>query len=356
MTAWNNFSENDWNRIEKIWTSWWDGSLQRPIIIIESNAQSSDLKLADTNPHLTQFSMEEPIEPIIGQIGLNKNRLDYSGDAFPRWHPNFGTGFLAVLLGSQPEFVNGTTWFHPFVTNNFNIMGDEVREDNPWVVHLKKYVFGATSSWKKFVLGHTDIGGNLDLLASLRGSQQTLLDLIENPNEVKNWLSQITIAWKVFFNLYETFIPTTQVGRTGWAPIWAPGTTYMLQCDFSAMISKKMFQEFVIPDLDACCDYIDFPFYHLDGPDAIRHIDSLLNIKKLRGIQWIPGAGAAPVEEWMPILEKIRSAGKLCQLFCSVEGAIKISKAIGGQGFAFCIGDGTYPSPEERNTCLDYFF
>ncbi|PKN84816.1 MAG: hypothetical protein CVU46_12995 [Chloroflexi bacterium HGW-Chloroflexi-8] len=355
MTKWIDFCSSNWDRIERDWTSWWNGTLQRPIIVIESISPQSNLTLSDIKPHLTQFGFEEPVGPILSKIEQNLNKLDYSGDAFPRWHPNFGTGFVALLLGSKPEFIDGTTWYHPAEPESFLTLDEKIDPNNPWLIQMEKFIAFANSNWRKFVLGHTDIGGNLDLLASLRGSQKTLFDLVENPMQVNSWLTQITKVWLNFFNFFESYIPTLQNGQSGWAPIWAPGRTYMLQCDFSAMISPKMFEKFVVPDLQSCCDHIDYPFYHLDGPGAIRHIDSLIKIEKLKGIQWIPGAGAPPAEEWLPLLEKIRNAGKLCQLFCSLEGAIKIAQSIGGQGFAFCIGDGRFSTPDESQKCLDYF-
>ena len=60
------------------------------------------------------------------------------------------------------------------------------------------------------------------------------------------------------------------------------------------MISPAMFERFVMPDLVACCDHLDHGFYHLDGKGEIPHLDLLLSIPRLRGIQWIPGDGAAP--------------------------------------------------------------
>ena len=111
----------------------------------------------------------------------------------------------------------------------------------------------------------------------------------------------------------------------------------MLQCDFAYMISPQMFERFVLPDLTACCAALDHGFYHLDGKEQIRHLDMLLSMERLRGIQWIPGAGQPPPEEWLPLLKRIRDGGKLCQLYVTAEGARTIAREIGGRGFAFCI-------------------
>jgi len=98
-----------------------------------------------------------------------------------------------------------------------------------------------------------------------------------------------------------------------------------------------MFEKFVLPDLAACCDMMEHAFYHLDGPGEIRHLDMLLSLENLRGIQWIPGDGSPPPEEWLPLLKRIRDAGKLCQVFVEAEGARTIVRELGGRGFAFCI-------------------
>ena len=113
----------------------------------------------------------------------------------------------------------------------------------------------------------------------------------------------------------------------------------MLQCDFSYMISPEMFERFALPDLTACCDHLEHGFYHLDGPGAIPHLGLLLDMPRLRGVQWIPGAGNPAPEEWPDLLRRIIDAGKLCQLFVTAEGALTIVRNLGGKGFLLAVQD-----------------
>ena len=99
-----------------------------------------------------------------------------------------------------------------------------------------------------------------------------------------------------------------------------------------------------MPDIVACCDHLDHAFYHLDGKGQIPHLDLLLSIENLHGIQWIPGDGQPPPEDWLPVLKKIRDSGKLCQLFVRTDGARKIIHNLGGKGFAFYITESLNPS------------
>ena len=63
----------------------------------------------------------------------------------------------------------------------------------------------------------------------------------------------------------------------------------------------------------------------------------LLSLERLHGIQWIPGDGQPPPEEWLPLLKRIRNGGKLCQLYVSPQGARTIVDELGGRGFALYI-------------------
>ncbi|MCM8777890.1 MAG: hypothetical protein NC905_06510 [Candidatus Omnitrophica bacterium] len=93
---------------------------------------------------------------------------------------------------------------------------------------------------------------------------------------------------------------------------WAPGKLAKFQCDISCMISPEMFNEFVLPYLEEQCKHLNYSFYHLDGPGAIKHLNSLLSIEELDGIQWTPGIDQDGLEspKWFPIYHKILSRGK----------------------------------------------
>ena len=108
----------------------------------------------------------------------------------------------------------------------------------------------------------------------------------------------------------------------------------MLQCDFCCMISPRMFERFVKPELAESCRKLDRAFYHLDGPGQLRHLDSLLEIPELAGVQWIPGAGAAPADEWIDVYRRIRAAGKLVQFTGDVDQLERVGQALGSlRGF-----------------------
>jgi 5-methyltetrahydrofolate--homocysteine methyltransferase len=178
---------------------------------------------------------------------------------------------------------------------------------------------------------------NLDILASLRTTQHLLMELYDAPDEVGRLLGEITRLWIRYYDALYDIVGAAGRGTTPWAAIWSPGRCYMLQSDFAYMISPRMFERFVLPDLAACCQALDHSMYHLDGKGQIAHLDLLCSLERLHGIQWVPGGGQPPPEEWLSLLKRIRERGKLCQLYVSPEGALSIVRELGGRGFAFAI-------------------
>jgi len=241
-----------------------------------------------TSPHASLAKILEDQTTIL-------EKLRWFGADFPKFFPNYGPGIIASFLGSVPHFVPGTTWFEPLPVETLAEMQPYFNPENTWWRRIYDLTALAVERWSgQVAVAHTDIGGNLDILAHMRGTERLLTDLSDSPEEVLRITEQITRLWRIYYDELYTAYHGAAFGTCGWSPLWAPGRYYMLQSDFSYMISPRMFTRFVLPDLRACCDALDYPFYHLDGPGQLRHLDILLGIPNLRGIQWIPGAGQPP--------------------------------------------------------------
>ncbi len=328
------FSAEDWERIERDWSAWWAGELDRALVVIETPRPTSALEFT------TRYPLDVPVDDVLDDYQAQLEAKRFYGDAWPKWWPNFGPGFVAGFVGARVHPAAETVWFEPPDAGPISDLKPAFQPDNVWWIRVRDLTRRAVERWGNHVcVGHTDLGGNLDILASLRTTEQLLLDLSDAPDDVARLVGEITRLWLRYYDELHAIIRRAGRGTTPWAGIWSPGRCYMLQCDFAYMISPRMFERFVLPDLAACCDALDHAFYHLDGKGQIPHLDMLLSLKRLRGIQWIPGDGSPPPEEWLPLLARIRAAGKLCQLNVTAAGAIKIVRELGGRGFALRILD-----------------
>lgn len=324
------FTGSDWDRIERNWGAWWAHELERPLVMVEGR----EFPIQEYPPVYADLPAEEVISAYTPSI----QAMRWYGDAFPRVNLNFGPGIVAGFLGARVRPTPLTTWFEPSIELGLNDIHPRFDPDNPWWVRVCAITREAVKQWEgQMAVTTAGLGGNLDILASLRNTNKLLVNLSDQPEEVDRLRAEITTLWLHYFREITGIILSVCHGTTPWAPIWSKGANYMLECDLSGMFSPKMFRRFVLPDLTACCDAIEFPFYHLDGPGAMVHLDALLQIPRLRGIQWVPTDRRPGADEWLPLLKRIIEGGKLCQIYVSPEEALNVVRKIGGKGFAFYV-------------------
>jgi hypothetical protein len=338
------FNSHDWERIKRNWSLWWQGQLERPLVVIEAIESSDDRHPHYASTFLTNFPHLSARE-ILNLFVARLEATHYLGDAFPRFWPNFGPGIVAAFCGAKVTPAPDTTWFDPSA-DIANITDLKVAYNplNPWWQRVLEVTRTAVESWgDQISIGFTDLGGNLDILSSLRGAQQLLLDLHDTPVEVDRLVGEISTAWRQYYEDLFSLIVSRQTGITCWGPCWSTGKGYMLQSDFSYMISSANYARFVMPDIRSCCTWMDHAFYHLDGKGQISHLGQLLALDRLCGVQWVPGDGNPPPEEWLPVLSRIRDAGRLCQVYVTRLGAQKIIQNLGGRGFLVVINETLTP-------------
>ncbi|OIO72368.1 MAG: hypothetical protein AUJ85_10510 [Elusimicrobia bacterium CG1_02_37_114] len=306
------FCKKNWLEIKNSFEAWWKNEpLDRPLIQVSSPRKNvlsqSGYSVWDIVHNLDNFGY------VLDKFERFCDETYFGGDAIPNLFVNFGPGVMSAYISGNLNIKEDTVWFE--TPMEWNEIYDRLKYDseNKWWKLTKEITSLATERCEnKFFVSITDLGGNMDILASLRGTERLLLDLVDSPDKVKYCLSKINELWFKYYDELCSIIKKSQEGTTSWMDIWCPERHYPLQCDFSYMISPKMFEELVLPYLIEQCEYLNYSIYHWDGPGQIPHLDLLLSIGKLTGIQWVPGAGAPTVtsEKWFPYYSKILKSGK----------------------------------------------
>ena len=237
----------------------------------------------------------------------------FAGDAMPRVWVNTGAaGHADFFKGSKFDLTSNTVWFEPFLHDI---------EKNLLVFDPESYIYKSTEALARYLVAEArgryfvsmpDNGGDLDALAHIRGNENLLMDMVENQDWVKASLETIKKAWLQYTALMHdiTFENNDGGSSVYWLHTWGPQKHGQLQSDISVMFSEDTFGEFVMPELQYQCDWFDYPLYHLDGVEQIRHLDYLLSIEKLKAIQWTPVYGQPSQLEYIPVLKRIQEAGK----------------------------------------------
>ena len=245
---------------------------------------------------------------------------EYLGDTLPHIDPNLGPEVFSAFFGSQLEFGEATSWSIPLLEDWADVDKLQFSTENAyWKKIMQMTDVFLEAGRGVFYTGITDLHPGGDAIAAFRDPLTMNIDMIEHPEEIKRLLTYVN---QVFFQVCNTFFDKLQAAgqpNSCWAGIVSRKRWYVPSNDFSCMVSKAMFDDVFLPGLRQECQFLEASIYHLDGPNALQHLDSLLAIPELNAIQWVSGAGHGRSSDWMPIYKKCQAAGKGCQIFLDLN-------------------------------------
>ncbi len=326
------FDRDRWAKIKQDYGLWWEGKLKRPLIYVTMDGRSPGRPepALPTRHFTSHYDLSVTPEQIVDRWDYNLSQQHFLGDGFPSIWPNFGPGVMSAFMDATLHNGDDTTWFRPVEPKETRDLHFRYHPGNVWLERIKALSRHAMERWQGLVqVSMTDLGGNLDVLSTYRPSEALLLDLYDHPDEVKRLAWETHDLWWRYFNEINQVLQPVNPGYTAWASIFSSEPYYMLQCDFCYMIGPAMFDEFVKPELAASCRRLTNAFYHLDGIGQLPHLDSLLSIPELKGVQWVPGDGKPDLRHWPDVYRRIRKAGKLMQIWGGPEVLDTIAEQVG---------------------------
>ena len=262
----------------------------------------------------------------------------FGGEAIPSYFPNYGPGIVAAIFGVEPKYGASTVWFsRPTEPNEIIEILESVKlnQNNEWYSRLLRITeYAAKRAGKNYQISQSDFGGVLDILSSFLGPTKLILTMRKSPEIIDTCRAIILEKLLKVYDDLQTIIERYGDGCNCWLNVWCPKRWYAIQCDFSAMLNPKWFKRFALPDIVTQAEHMDYAIYHLDGPDALIHLDDLLEIPSITGIQWVPGAGKSPMgsNTWMPLYKKIQMAGKNIVIDTSPEMVQSLYKNLDPKG------------------------
>ena len=258
----------------------------------------------------------------------------FGGDSLPVMFP-VSIGMVAILaniLGCPIRFVNQeTTWHEPVVDR---------WEDRPHFAYdpggtlwkaCRVLMERAVVEADGYFVGVPDLNGPSEALALLRGTERFLMDFHDSPEVIRPALAEITAAWYRYWQESSATVHKAG-GYFYWMGFWSERPATDLQSDVSCMISARTFRDYFLSSLEEQTRMVERTVYHLDGPNSLQHVDALLELPRLTGIQWIQGAGGGPVTKYLDLLRRIQDAGKLVSCLCRLTDLDAVMSALKPEG------------------------
>lgn len=326
------------------WEAFWAGEmLDRPPVVITCPAED-----ADQAPRVTYRQMlHDPLDEVVAAADAHVRSIHWGGDAVPQFSPCFGPDTFAAFLGAEIEFSreqeSNTSWAVPFVERWEDVLPLQLQQNRYWTRMRELMQRLAAVAEGHWLVSHLDLHSNLDALESLRGATELCLDLYQQTELVEEANDQVR---ELYAPIYDTLYADGNMDYAGtgggWIRAYCAGKCNTIQSDFVALIGPEHFRRFALPDLEAEAEHLDACIYHWDGPTALVHMDDLLEIEAINCIQWVPGAGSAPLVEWLDLLAEIQERGKSVMIYCSTEELPQFHERLRPDRLFYQISAGTH--------------
>jgi hypothetical protein len=307
---------DDWERRLARQDAFWQGEIiDRPVVVMQWAKTVPVGPFPRERSFATHRDRWLDTEYVVEQAVTTVNNTEYGGDALPNVLPNLGPEVFSAFFGLEMEYTETTSWTRPIIEDWTQTGHIRFSEDNFYWRKLLEMTDALLDAGKGlFYTGMTDLHPGGDAIAAFRDPVNLNMDLLLDPDSVRHLLSDIQqVFFKVFDFYHEKLSAAGQPGCT-WAGIVSSKKWHVPSNDFSCMISNDMFRDFFLPGIVNECRRMDASLYHLDGPNALRHLDSLLEVPEINAIQWVYGAGRGRATDWIPVYQRCQAAGKGVQL------------------------------------------
>ncbi len=296
--------------------AFWDGNLKDgPLMWI--TVPDAKQGIAPAEPG-NEEELWTDIDYFVKSVEYKLAHTHFAGDSLPVCHPWLGPDQFAAWLGAEMIIIprEYTSWVKPFVDDWKDFQDFKINPENKWwSLYLELLHRCAEVGKDKWITAYPDLHTGIDGLSAIRGPENLMMDMISVPETIHSAMDQMTYLFKEIVDTVSDIILPYNQGTSNWTMGYSSNRFLCIgQNDFSCMISPQMFENFCWEDNLQCCNHVDKSLYHLDGPDATRHLAKILELEDLDCVQWIQGAGNPPPSQWMDLLKKIQDSGKSVQV------------------------------------------
>jgi hypothetical protein len=302
----------DYERVLGRFSAWWEQAVLDRAVASVSYAKPPRERVP--LPEARHASLRERWMDVDYQVALAEATLagtTFAGDALPIVHPNLGPEVFSAFYGCPLDFGETTSWSRPILERWSDAGSLRLDTGNEYYCAMLALTDALIEAGRgRFIVGYTDLHPGGDAVAAFRDPQRLCIDLLENPQAVRELVDRVTEDFISLFDLYHERLAAAGMPSTTWLRAVSPARMHVPSNDFACMISRAAFEEIFLPGLVRECRHMTHNIYHLDGPQALRFLDPLLEIPEIQAIQWVAGANRDRWTDWIDVYRRIQKAGR----------------------------------------------
>lgn len=325
--------KHDFDKTCERFEAWWNGDIiDRPPVTLYV-APDKPLNFPKKSyPTLRERWLD--VEFRVEKQAAELERRVWLGDSIPSIRPDVGPDLTGTLWGIELEFSDRTSWSKPIVQSGeewANYVDNAPDFDNIYWQTVEKIITVALErNDSRYLVELPDLHGSLDIMVSLRGPENICLDLMDFPELVSRTAQHAAHLFMEALERSFRLVKAAGLGSTTWLPLYYDGLGYAPSCDFWGLVSDDVARGLILPLILEEIKPMERSIFHLDGPQALRHLSILLDIPDLDAVQWVYGASNGPASRWIDVYQRCVQAGKSVQVLAeTAEDGLEVLKAIG---------------------------
>lgn len=292
--------------------AFWDRKpLKRPLVSFQLEEYFVSKRFKSARQLLTAGKKITPdmldVDELMGDYErMYQEAFSIGQDGFWAAEPFNGIPWMEAFFGCEIYGRENSFISHPSIKSMEELRKIEFDANNPWFKKYMEFVdkLGKFSA-ERFPIGQPIMRGASDTVGALLGQTELIYALVEEPEAIREAFSKVMTAFKEVIKMQLDASPDFHGGYSmGFYHVWCPERCIWFQEDLSALLSPKIYNDFLLePDTFACKDY-NYTAMHLH-PVSFFLIDSLMQIDSLKAIQINKDFGGPSVEEMIPTFQKV---------------------------------------------------
>ncbi len=198
---------------------------------------------------------------LAAQVAYWKNRQALAEDTVPHLAISNDAETMPALLGAQIEYSAGSTWSHPLLTNPAEGLKIRFDPEAPLYRELVRRLDAAKAT-PGYAIKMIPLSGLSDLLSSLRGAQDVMMDILEEPDAIAALVAHLSACSRDLLRNFFGRIPLYDGGMAGGLS-WLPGHGATVSADMMIMCRPEWFRDFIWPEESRLLHEFDSFIYHL---------------------------------------------------------------------------------------------
>jgi len=217
--------------------------------------------------------------------------------------------WLEAVLGLPVQVKNQTVWAEPILAAEEPLQDLSVDWRGDWLDAVLGYVRDLVKEFHPHIpVAGPFLRGPADVVSAMLGTSRFCVELIDHPGEIRRLIGICAHAW---IRLTQQVMEIIPEWRKGWFPgarwVHAPGKCVYTSEDATSLISRKMYEEYILPANLRMAAQFPFGFVH-------RHSASLHNLESLSRLpgQWAVEVtldpSGPPLDQVLPVLKRLQQS------------------------------------------------